>query len=235
MTCEKKNLLPTHKKNIQYLSDSFPPMLALGLLMVGGISLTSSLTLAAPTQAQQSLTRAVNKCALISSASKRLQCFDRLTGRATTVLDQAMAANNPTVAKTTLPSLKPRSLKMPNNPTAPLNSKSNLKPANTLTVVSNTETILADKKQAFGKTTLSDIDREKEVNSIDVVFTSAQKNTLGKWVFKTDDGQIWRQTDTRVSYFRKVPFNAVINKGALSAFYMKPADGNPAIKIKRVN
>lgn len=76
--------------------------------------------------------------------------------------------------------------------------------------------------------------RPEEPDFIDIVIVSISRTKLGKLVYRTEDGQVWRQSDNRrPPAYRKTPFAARVKKGALGSFFIKPDDGGYAVRVQR--
>ena len=74
--------------------------------------------------------------------------------------------------------------------------------------------------------------KDKAVRTIFV--TELKKNTRNKYLFKTEDGQVWQQTDERSVHYDRAPFSAVIRTASLGSFYLKPSSSSVSIKVKRI-
>ncbi len=85
------------------------------------------------------------------------------------------------------------------------------------------------KKTAFGLRA----EGPEELDSIDVVVVRARKNPKGKFVFTTQNGQVWLQTDFRNPRYHGVPFEARIRKAAMGSFFIVPANGDLGVKVRR--
>jgi len=72
-----------------------------------------------------------------------------------------------------------------------------------------------------------------EPEAIKVVVVDVSQDLLGKHIFKTEDGQIWMQTENRKARFRSVPFEARIRGGSLGSYFLQPVTGGPSVRVKR--
>jgi hypothetical protein len=94
----------------------------------------------------------------------------------------------------------------------------------------------AVRKQAFGFTlpTLSMFDTgEKQVDSIDETLASASQGVGGRWVFRMQDGALWRQIDDEFLSRRPHPGSVVTIRKAMLGSYMLSVDGQPGVRAHR--
>jgi hypothetical protein len=94
----------------------------------------------------------------------------------------------------------------------------------------------AVRKQAFGFTlpTLSMFDTgEKEVDAIDETLASASEGIGGRWVFRMEDGAVWRQIDDEFLSRRPHPGSAIVIRKAMLGSYMLSVDGQPGVRAHR--
>ncbi len=73
----------------------------------------------------------------------------------------------------------------------------------------------------------------KETNIIQVTVTSVRKNLSNKFVFETEDGQIWLQTDQRTLRYGDTPFEAKIRPASMGSFFLKPDSGGASVRVRR--
>ncbi len=73
----------------------------------------------------------------------------------------------------------------------------------------------------------------KETNIIQVTVTSVRKNLSNKFIFETEDGQIWLQTDQRTVRYGHTPFEAEIRRASMGSFFLKPASGSVSVRVRR--
>lgn len=94
------------------------------------------------------------------------------------------------------------------------------------------------RRQAFGLQlpSLAIFDRgekPEEADRITATIASAEQNPFGKWIFKLDDGAVWRQTgDGDLLKRPRAGAKAEIRKGVLGAFFLK-VEGESAIRVHR--
>lgn len=94
----------------------------------------------------------------------------------------------------------------------------------------------AVRKQAFGFTlpTLSMFDTgEKQVDSIDETLASASQGVGGRWIFRMEDGAVWRQIDDEFLSRRPHPGSAIMIRKAMLGSYMLSVDGQPGVRAHR--
>ncbi len=73
----------------------------------------------------------------------------------------------------------------------------------------------------------------QEANTIQVTVTSVRKNLNNKFVFETEDGQVWLQTDQRKVRYGDMPFKAEIRPASMGSFYLKPDSGGVSVRVRR--
>ena len=87
----------------------------------------------------------------------------------------------------------------------------------------------------FGASTLPRERQERnEPDEVGVLITSWRTSPLGKLVFTTEDGQVWRQSDSNRLFPRSEQFNATIKKGMMGSYFLKIEGIRRAIRVKRV-
>ena len=73
----------------------------------------------------------------------------------------------------------------------------------------------------------------KEENAIQVTVASVRKNLNNKFVFETENGQVWLQTDQRKVRYRDIPFEAEIRPASMGSFFLKPVVGGVSVRVSR--
>jgi len=71
------------------------------------------------------------------------------------------------------------------------------------------------------------------LDELDITFVSIRKNGVGKLVLTTEDGQVWKQTDTTKVFYPST-VSGTIRKGMMGAYYFRPDTKQPPIKVERV-
>ena len=76
-------------------------------------------------------------------------------------------------------------------------------------------------------------DAVPEVDSIETTLQSAAFTGEGRWVFRLEDGSVWRQIDSERVRFRNRPGEAVrVRKASLGSFLLT-VDGSRAVRVRR--
>jgi hypothetical protein len=96
----------------------------------------------------------------------------------------------------------------------------------------------AARRQAFGFTlpTLSFLDRgEKpaDLDKIDETLASAWQIAGDKWVFRMQDGAVWRQIDDEFLSRKPHEGSAIVIRRAMLGSYMLSVDGQPGLRVHR--
>jgi hypothetical protein len=92
------------------------------------------------------------------------------------------------------------------------------------------------RKQAFGFVlpALSMFDTgEKEVDRIDETLASAGQSAEGRWIFRMQDGAVWRQIDDEFLSRRPHPGSLIVITRAMLGSYMLSVDGQPGVRAHR--
>ncbi|WP_143735738.1 hypothetical protein [Microbulbifer mangrovi] len=74
---------------------------------------------------------------------------------------------------------------------------------------------------------------EEAPESITATITKVDDGAYGKLIFTLDNGQVWRQTDTKRSILRDGD-QISIERGAFGSFLMRKATGGRSMRVKRV-
>lgn len=74
--------------------------------------------------------------------------------------------------------------------------------------------------------------KPKKINEIELAVKSIRKDPYGKVIVTMENGQVWRQTTTDVTFRKKKADIAEIRKGSLGSYFMK-LDGSKAMRAKR--
>jgi hypothetical protein len=163
------------------------------------------LTLLLPLAAAAESGETLLGCRQITDATARLACYDR-------VVDRAANAVEPEA-----PEMPPRvSALQPNSPQAEQSLRERL-------FGRSAEARDRALRDAYGVSTASEI----------VAFaTAVERGRDERLVVTLDNGQVWRQMESRVFLIR-VGQQVRVREGALGAFYMNPVDGGRAARVQR--
>lgn len=94
------------------------------------------------------------------------------------------------------------------------------------------------RRQAFGLAMsslnlFSRGDKEETLSRISVPLSGAHQGGDGKWVFVTNDDQVWRQTDSEtISRPPRAGSNLAVRKAAMGSFFCN-VDGQYAVRCER--
>jgi len=93
-------------------------------------------------------------------------------------------------------------------------------------------------RQSFGFTlpslTMFDHgDKPEEADRLTATLASAGHTPDGKWVFRLQDGAVWRQIDDNYLSRDPHPGSAIVIERALLGSYILKVDGQPALKVHR--
>lgn len=105
-------------------------------------------------------------------------------------------------------------------------------------VIVDRATVRAARRQAFGFSLPSlDVfgrgEREPQLDRVQAALSGASQGANGRWILRTVDGQVWRQTDDNRLYRAPNRGSRVdIRKAALGSFFMN-IDNQKAIRVRR--
>ena len=96
----------------------------------------------------------------------------------------------------------------------------------------------AARRQAFGFS-MPSLDMfkrgepETELNRVQFTLARATRGPDGKWILRTSEGQVWRQTDQKVlTREPRAGSKAEVRNAAMGSFFMN-IDGQTAIRVRR--
>ena len=158
-------------------------------------------------------------CAAIEDPGKRYACYDKLAGRSPADTaktgDTAKAGDKAPGASY---KVKPEADVIA--PAAPAVTKN--APA-----VETTK----DSEAAFG---LKNKAKEDKPDKLQLKWTSKKKDARGKWIIFLENGQVWRQTDTRRIDFTNSEQWVVVSRGFAGGFLLAEPGSHNRIRVKRV-
>lgn len=183
-------------------------------LAIAAIALSGVMSMAYAENAQK-ITTTIQQCAQEQDDSLRLNCFDLLASQLSVSVTQTpkRAVQPSSTAKIIAPVSKPK-------PDIQATSKA-AKPEK-----SNDD---------FAKSHLEKTDEEKaaEVTEITAKITQVSKLMRGQLKITLDNGQQWQQKDSGKLRL-KVGDEIILETGALNAIYLKKANENKRIRVRRI-
>ena len=99
---------------------------------------------------------------------------------------------------------------------------------------------IPDAQSLFGK---NDADAKRivettldieQIDHVEAVITNIQKSASRKLVVTLDNGQTWRQLDSRPIHFKSGEA-VIVREASLNSFLMEKKSGSRSIRVKRVN
>ena len=73
----------------------------------------------------------------------------------------------------------------------------------------------------------------KEDDTLQVTVTSVSKNLKNRFLFATEGGQVWLQTDQRRALFEDTPFKAEIRPGSMGSYFLKADSSTVSVRVLR--
>ena len=77
--------------------------------------------------------------------------------------------------------------------------------------------------------------KPEALDHVDETLATAWHAADGKWVFRMQDGEVWRQTDDYDLSREPHPGSAIVIKNAMLGSFMMKVDGQPEIRVHRDN
>ncbi|MFC1839732.1 hypothetical protein ACFL1N_09140 [Thermodesulfobacteriota bacterium] len=162
----------------------------------------------------QTAKTSLERCASIDEPAERFACYDRLAGRSPA--DTTKESGKVTEAAD--PVASGADVVVPAAPAAtPTVTPVEAKP--------NAEATLGLKYNQIPKK-----DRPDEFK---FKWTRIKKDALGKWIIFLENGQVWRQTDSRRFYFLNSEHWVIISRSVGGGFFLKEPEGKRRIRVKR--
>jgi hypothetical protein len=78
-------------------------------------------------------------------------------------------------------------------------------------------------------------DKSDEADKLTATLASASRNADNKWVFRLQDGAVWRQIDDNYLGRDPHPGSAIVIRRAMLGSYILNVDGQPALRVHRDN
>ncbi|MBL4827011.1 MAG: hypothetical protein JKY66_04745 [Spongiibacteraceae bacterium] len=151
----------------------------------------------------------LDQCAAIVDSASRLECFDRLVLeiRSVDVGDKKTVNHLPV---DTFPASKLQ------------NAESSQQPMG------------AAVQQQMGTKYLKS-SRPSEPNELGLQLIGMKKDRRGRWAFRFDNGQVWRQTEAGYMVkLKQVPVQATLSKAFLGSYTLRILGVSKQIKVKRI-
>ncbi len=178
-------------------------------------SLIIVISLFAVSLSGQAATQSLESCVSIDDPVERLACYDKLAGRLPVDTEKtsgtAPSAVEPVAPKADV--IVPAA------------------PAVTPTVPAVEPT--PDAEAVFGLEHKQKPEEERP-DELQLKWTKKKKDAYGKWIITLENGQVWRQIDSRPFQFVNSEQWVVISRGVLGSFFLGEPERNAEIRVKRV-
>ena len=156
----------------------------------------------------------VVQCMLIEADFERLECYDRLLGRAPSESPERVDTN---------PVSQPIDSSEEVTEGASSEGDISLQGAQETDII-ETPTL----RERFGLKTPAET-----LNIIDAVVTRVQKNISGMSVFFTSDNQVWIQTSIHSQSYPATPFQVEIKRGSMNSYFLAPVNSGLSVRVRR--
>mgnify|MGYP000008779414 CR=1 FL=1 len=90
------------------------------------------------------------------------------------------------------------------------------------------------KEESFGGKHLKKKESSEVLKELEAKVKTLTKTLRGALKLTLENGQVWQQVDTNVAPKISAGDSIVVRRGALSSFYLKKADSNRTIRVKRI-
>lgn len=168
---------------------------------------------------------AVAACGAIADDAARLRCYDAAAGGAEPSppsAEPAPAESAPRSAERAPAESPPPRAEQP--PPAELPSAASPPPPDGPPAAAR-----AAARERFGLPSPADAP-----DTIAVVVVEIEETISGTARFTTEDGQVWEQTSSRTRPYPDLPFGARIESAASNSYFLRPASGGAAVRVRRV-
>ena len=177
-------------------------------------SLIIAISLFAVSLSGQAATQSLESCAAIENPVKRLACYDTLAGRLPADTGKASG-----IAPSAVDPVAPKADVIV--PAAP---------AVTPTVPAVEPT--PDAEAIFGLEHKQKPEEERP-DELQLKWTKKKKDAYGKWIIILENGQVWRQTDSKYFNFEDSEQRVIISRGFGGGFFLKEPESRIRIRVKR--
>ena len=178
-------------------------------------SLIIAISLFIVSLSDQTAALSLESCASIEDPAERLTCFDKLTGR---LPADKKKASDPT-----------SSIIEPVEPKAEVVSPSTPAEIPTVPLVESTPKVEA----IFGLEHKQKPEKERP-DELKLKWTRKKKDAYGKWIITLENGQVWRQTDSKSFRFTSSDQLVVISRGLAGGFFLGDPERKKRIRVKRI-
>lgn len=205
---------------------------------------TFTLNLVSSNVVADQVTEAMKECATNSDDATRLACFDALfEADKNEFSGTPEVASTPTVPNTSAVHSTPNIVSTPAVRSAPAVASTPAVSSTPSAPITKVETArineeqLADARELGTPVQNFGMARQKAVEatpeSIESIAVEVIRSRYRKHTITLENGQIWRQTDSKRLTI-KVGQVAVVTRGAISSFFMQAKSGGPRIRVKRI-
>lgn len=179
------------------------------------LSLFIAITLFTVTISGQAAELPLESCAAMEDPAERLACYDALAGHVSADTTKAgetapdavdPEASGVDVIDSAVPAVKP--------------AVTAVEPA-------------PDAEAVFGFERKKKSE-EEHPDTLQIKWTRKEKDGFGKWIITMENGQVWRQTDSRRFSFVNPEQWVVISRGLLGSFFLGEPERNGSIRVKRI-
>ena len=165
------------------------------------------------------MTPSLESCAAIEYAAERYACYDKLAGRSPADTTKESGTESGAV----VPAAPRTDAVVPAAPAAPA--------APVATPAVPAVEPKTDAEAIFGLEQEPKKDRPDEIK---LKWTRKQEDTHGKWIIAMENGQVWRQTDTRRFVFGNSEHWVIISRGFAGGFFLAEPGSHLRIRVKRI-
>ncbi|MEZ5551163.1 MAG: hypothetical protein R3E82_09765 [Pseudomonadales bacterium] len=166
------------------------------------------------------------RCQAMAEAQSRLACYDSAMDRLTATPSapaqatptQSATVNQPTSASTPTPSTPTPSAPTPSAPTGPTTSL--------------TPTEMFGREESASRDLVKEVIGSTQLDFIEAEVAVVQRTAYGELIIELDNGQLWRQIDSRS--LRLKPGERVrISAASIGSFLLEKVSGSTSIRVRR--
>lgn len=174
---------------------------------------------------------ALVRCQVITEANSRLDCFDRAMEALTSTSTASTATLPETVVATPTPADAGQSATMQPTPT-PTPTPSTATAAASVQAAAPSPTEMFGREESASRDLVKEVIGSTKLDFIEAEVTQVQHTAYGELIVELDNGQLWRQIDSR-SLRLKAGERVRISAASIGSFLLEKTSGSTSIRVRR--
>lgn len=172
------------------------------------------------------LQKQIADCASVLDAQSRLSCYDKVAANLRVATSSEPTSNGVTALPSTSAAVATATASVAATAVAGASAAPAAEPEPAPLTREQME-------QEFGLEHKKDYAEERP-NKLPVMIAKKKRDPYGRWRMTLDNGQVWKQTDSRKFRFSNDQGEAFIKRGSLGSFFLGEEEHNRTMKVKRV-